>query len=255
MDAGKQYTLPVNGTLVNGQKDDFLRRRTAAGILASALSSGCGDYAVAFISLVERCGLQTLLVDAAEISVQSLQSRFAGHAVVAVRDESNRQWILADPTNKRILAAPWAAGEKMFGGVYWIGFKGPVAEYPVHDASSLRKFYDRTLKTIPLDILNRQIIRLRFTIDASLMSTDGRFLNPNVSKLIENSERLLTEYGLQPQNEVIVRVVKGGDDARSDLRYSNENGWTLQLGLRSICSPGLLGYVERHIAGRMPTTK
>jgi hypothetical protein len=251
MESSRTYTLPVGGAPVTGRKEEFLRRRTAAEILASRLSSGCGDYAVAFIQLIEKCGLRTLLADGAEMSAQSLQSRFSGHAVVAVRDDRDGHWILADPTNKRILADPWSPTDKIFGGMYWIGFSGPLSDYPAHDAASLRSFYDRTLKSIPTEVLNRHVVRMRFTVDPSLIGEDGKYLNPNLGKFLENNGRILDELGLRPETEVRIRLVKGGDDARSALQYSEEAGWVCTLGLRSGCSAGFAGYLERTVAARL----
>src|SRR5574340_561838 len=96
MESRKTYTLPVSGVAVTGPKEEFLRRRTAPEVLESGLSSGCGDYAIAFTHVLEKCGFRALLIDGAEISVQSLRSRFSGHAVVAVRDDRNGRWIRSE---------------------------------------------------------------------------------------------------------------------------------------------------------------
>jgi hypothetical protein len=255
MESRRTYTLPVSGTPVTGPKEEFLRRRTAPEILASGLSSGCGDYAVAFIHLIEQCGLRTMLVDGAEISTQSLQSRFSGHAVVAVRDDRDGHWILADPTNKTIVADPWSPTDRMFGGIYWIGFCGPLADYPAHDAASLRSFYDRTLKSIPPDVLNRRLVRLRFTVDQSLIGEGGKFLNPNLGKFLDNNGRFLAELGLRPETEVHIRLVKGGEDASSDLQYLGEAGWVCKLGLRSGLTASFASFLERTVVIRLRSAK
>jgi prepilin-type N-terminal cleavage/methylation domain-containing protein len=38
------------------------------------------------------------------ISLNSLETHFAGHVVVAVHDPSQRRWILADPTGRNIIS-------------------------------------------------------------------------------------------------------------------------------------------------------
>jgi len=47
--------------------------------------------------------------------------------VVAVRDPANQRWLLADPTNRRIISNDWSPGDKTFyGDRYWIGYCGPL---------------------------------------------------------------------------------------------------------------------------------
>jgi len=49
------------------------------------LSCGCGDYALLFIARIAPRGFMTLLVDGVELSSETLQNHFSGHAVVAIR--------------------------------------------------------------------------------------------------------------------------------------------------------------------------
>lgn len=245
MNNGPIYELPAGGKPMRGKSDDFLRRRTGAEVLASGLSSGCGDYAVAFIHLMEERGFHTMLVDSAEISTPSLRSNFSGHAVVAVRD--GPRWILADPTRRQIISENWSPSDKMFDDRYWIGFRGPLSEYPAHDPESLRQFYKATLKTIPPEVLNQRLVRLRFTVDASLVGPDKEYLNPNLAGFLQNNGKFLESLGIRPEKEIPVLLVKGGDDYHSDVKYSAEAGWVCALGRKSSLSPSFVSFLERAV--------
>lgn len=242
------YQLPVGGKIVTGQGDDFLRLRSGPEILASGLACGCGDYAISFIYLMEQCGFQANLVDSAEISTQSLRSRLSGHAVVAVRDMGTGRWILADPTNHRVISEDWSPTDKTFYGNYWIGFFGPLASYPAHDPASLRQFYDATLKAIPIEVLNEHLFRFRFTVDPSLIGENGEYLNPNLTALLRDNGKFLRDASIHPSREIEIRLIKGGDDARSTLDFSDKTGWVCTVGLRSACSPSFTSYLETRVA-------
>jgi hypothetical protein len=245
------YTLPVGGTMVSGKGDDFLRRRNASEILASGLASGCGDYAIAFLSLMEKCGFRANFVDSAQISTQSLETHDSGHAVVAVHDQVAGRWILADPTNHRVISYDWSPADKTFYGNYWIGYAGPLASYPAHDHASLRAFYDQTLKSIPIPVLEDHLFRFRFAVDASLIGLNGIYLNPHLKNFLEANGEFLREAGLHPRHQVAILLVKGGDDDQSLLTYSNDRGWVCTIGLKSACSPSLAAYLESVVARRL----
>lgn len=245
------FVLPVGGTVVSGKGDDFLRRRSASEILASGLASGCGDYAIAFLSLMEKCGFRANFVDSAQISTQSLESRDSGHAVVAVRDQVAGRWILADPTNHRVISYDWSPADQTFYGNYWIGYNGPLASYPAHDHASLRAFYDRTLKSIPASVLEERLFRFRFTVDASLIGMNGIYLNPHLKDFLAGNGKFLRDEGIHPRRQVTILLVKGGDDARSTLTYSEGKGWVCTVGLKSACSPSFTAYLESVVARRL----
>lgn len=248
MPSDKVYRLPVGGKEMSGGGDDFLRKRSGPEILASGYACGCGDYAVAFIHLLEGCGYRTLFVDSAEISSQSLQSRFSGHAVVAVRDEMHGRWLLADPTNRRMISDDWSPTDKIFYGNYWIGFAGPLASYPAHDPESLRRFYDTTLKSIPPDVLNERLFRFRFHVDPSLDGKDGQYLNPRLTAFLRDNGKFLEKSGLRPKREIDILLVKGDDDAKSRLTYTKDAGWVCTVGLRSALSSSFTAYMESTVA-------
>jgi serine/threonine protein kinase len=248
--SGRQYKLEVGGKMASGEGDDFLRRRTGPEILASGLSSGCGDYAIAFVSLMEKRGLQTLLIDAAEISLGSLESHFSGHVVVAVRDPADQKWLLADPTGRRILSDDWSPGDKTFNGDrYWIGYCGPLEKYPAHNPEELKDFLGRTLASVPPDFWNKHIFKFNFKVDPSLIGADGKLLAPNVPLLTENQDRALARFGIHPENEINVLLVKGGDNALGELTYSDERGWVCTVGLQTACSLGFVDYMQGVVAG------
>jgi hypothetical protein len=251
MEPRMRYTLPARGVDVSGSNDDFLRRRTASEIIASGLSCGCGDYAVVFIERIEALGYETLLVDSAQISALSLASNFAGHAVVAIRpnDAPDSSWWLVDSTARKILSRDWSPQAKTFtasGGVYWIGYCGPLDRYPVRAPAELKQFYADTLAKVPREFFNRTLHRFVFKVDRSLLDDRGGYLNPNVTRLQREQERIFAKYAIEPEREVAILLARGDNDARSDLN-SSADGWVSRVGLKSACSPGLLSYFEQRI--------
>jgi hypothetical protein len=253
MASGRQYELDVGGKKVMGEGDDFLRRRTGAEILASGLSSGCGDYAAAFVDLMARRGFHTLFIDSVEISLNSLESHFSGHAVVAVRDPANARWLLADPTNRRIITNNWVEGEKTFyGDRFWIGYCGPLEQYPAHSPEELKDFYARTLAGVPPEFWNRHIFKFNFKLDPSLIGPDGKYLAPNVLKLSESQAVALRRFNLHPDTEIDVLLVRGDDDVQGALNWSDDRGWVCTVGLQSACSLGFVTYMQSVVAGAPP---
>ncbi len=253
MQTGQSYTVRVAGVEETGLKEQFLRRRTAQEISDSGLSCGCGDYARLFIERIEARAFRALLVDGAEISSGSLQNHFSGHTVVAIhsRDAAvNASWWLVDSTNLNILSQDWSPTEKSFQAfscVFWIGYCGPLTEYPVHNDEQLKAFYTKTLSTVPREFLSRTLSRLKFTVDSSLIDKEGKFLNPRLADFLKLQARIFADCGVEPQQEVAIRLARGGDDFRTDLAYSQADGWVSHVGLRSGCSPSLLAYFEQTI--------
>lgn len=158
MKPGTLYSVMVAGRLEEGTKEKFLRLREPSEIWESRLSSGCGDYSIAFIERMSEYGAATLMIDAAELSQRSLETRFAGHSVVAVRTDEGSGWWLVDPTAREILSKDWDLKSKEFeanGKRFWIGFCGSLQDYPIHSPEGLRDFYDQTLLGLPDDVLLR----------------------------------------------------------------------------------------------------
>lgn len=251
MQPGQSYTVRVSGAEETGLKEQFLRRRTAPEISDSGLSCGCGDNAIVFIDRLEARGFKALLVDGAEVSSGSLKDHFSGHAVVAIRSEAapeTASWWLVDSTNLKILSRDWSPTEKSFqafGCIFWIGYCGPLAGYPVHNGEELKAFYTKTLASIPRQFLNQALFRFKFTIDTSLIGKDGLFLNPRLADFQRMQSDIFNAYGIEPEREIAIRLTRGGNGAETDLKYSNEAGWVGHLGLNSGCSLGLLSYFER----------
>lgn len=251
----KTYTLWAGGREIAGKNDDFLRRRTAEEIAQSGLSSGCGDFALLFIARIEGRGCETLLVDAAEISLRSLADHFSGHAVVAVRrrEPAGAPWWLVDPTARRIISRDWSPDETSFtagGRMFWIGYCGPLVGYAVRTPAELKRFYADTLKRVPTEVLNRTLVRLSFTIDPSLVGEGGKYLNPRLAGLLAGHDEIFARYGIEPAREIPIRLTRGGDDARSQLRYVPDKGWVSTVGLRSACSVSFLGYLDDRVRQR-----
>ena len=154
---GQEYTVPVGGVPEVGPKERFLRRRTPREVWESHLASGCGDYASAFIEQIEATGFETLLVEGVELSEDSLRTHFSGHSIVAVRSKSvDARWWLIDPSARMIISKDWDTKDSSFtieGTVYWIGYCGPLAIYPIHGPESLRTFYGAVLNSVPPSFL------------------------------------------------------------------------------------------------------
>lgn len=248
MQPRQSYTLPAAGRRLTGTNDDFLRRRTADEIRQSGLSCGCGDYALVFLQSMAGRGFETLLVDSAQLSLQSLASTFSGHAVVAVRPPGGKDgsWWLVDSTARRILSRDWSPRSPSFtasGHVYWIGYCGPAEQYPARTPAELRKFYRDTLARVPSEFMNATFARFVFTVDASLRDESGRLLNPNVERLQPQQDGLLAQYRVKPTREIPVLLVRGRADATGTLEQV-DGRWVARVGLRSACSPGFLTYME-----------
>jgi hypothetical protein len=260
MDQAKTYTLPAQGQPLTGRNDDFLRRRTADEVAASKLSCGCGDYAAVFAERMQARGYDTILIDSAQISLHSLASKFDGHVVVAVRphDAPTAPWWLVDLTALNIISSHWSSNEKSFsnstGQLFWIGYCGPMEKYPVHSPEELQKFYTGTLAQVPGEFLNQHFVRFVFTVDPSLMGADGKLLNPRVTRLAGEQDKVFARYGIKPAGEVPVRLIRGGDNAKADLNFE-DGAWVSAVGLKSGCSPSLLNFFEERVrsaeAGRV----
>jgi hypothetical protein len=256
MNQGERYSLRAGGKDLTGRSDDFLRRRSADEISESGLSCGCGDYAILFINRIVPRGFEALLVDSAEISSRSLQSRFAGHAVVAIgrKDDPDVSWWLVDPTNRNVLSRSWSLQEKSFtagGHVYWIGYCGPLENYPASSPEALRQFYTDTLAKVPREFFNRMLYRFRYTVDDSLTGEDGRLLNPRIEPFLTLQAGLFSKYGINPEREISIRLIRGPDNASSTLKLSELEEWVSSVGLKSACSANFLTYLENTVRRRL----
>lgn len=256
MDRGRIYTLSARGESLTGRRDDFLRRRTAGEIMGSKLSCGCGDYAAVFAAGIGRLGFQTLLVDAAEVSLHALVNRFDGHVVVAIRpgESADSPWWLVDPTARDVISRDWSPQLTSFstssGAVYRIGYCGPVEGYAVRSPDELKRFYADTLAAVPKDFFNRTLYRFTFEVDASLLDDLGRPLNPQLGNLARQQDEIFAKLGIWPAREIRILLTRGGDDASSDLKYSPDRGWVSRIGLQSACSPSFLSYLEQTVRRR-----
>ena len=248
METGKRYDLPGVNSMLTGRNDDFLRLRSGGQIVESGLSCGCGDYALAFMNLMEPAGAEMRIVDGAEISLRSLESHFSGHVVVAVRDPSSQHWILVDTTQREVLSDNWPADAKTFrDDQFWIGYAGPLEGYPVHGPGELKQFLGATLAKVPPGFINHQMIRLRLKIDASLYGQDGKCLNPYVEGFASLQDSLLKKYDIHPEREVDVLLVKGGDNYEGVITHDDKRGWVCTVGLQSGCSAGFIDYMNQMI--------
>jgi hypothetical protein len=244
MENGKVYTLSAGGKLLTGVPYDFLRRRTAQEILASGLTTGNGDNAIVALFLVQQRGLEAEFVDAAQISTESLENAFSGTARIAVRDPYDGVWTRIDPAINGY-SKSFPPTEKRFEGNYWVGFRGRLADSPAHDPESLKKFYRDTLNSMPREVLNEHLFRFRFTVDSSLLNSNGTYRNQNLGRFLADNGKILAAHGVHPVNEIAIRLAAGLQDAESYLEYSDDKKeWVCFLGLRSACSLGLVSYFE-----------
>ena len=252
MEQGKRYEVPVGGVPETSPGDDFLRRRTGREVFDSGLSCGCGDHALAFMHLMESSGLEMLIVDGAEISFRALEHHFSGHVVVAVKIPKDGTWLLVDPTQRKIIDENWQRDAKTFyDNRFWIGYAGPLAGYPAHSPDELRQFLGKTLSTVPPEVFNRQMMKFRFKLDASMFGTDGKCVNPHAEKMNERQDSLLKEYKITPAREVDVLLVKGGDDASGTITFTEDHGWVATVGLRSACSSGYIDYMNQRVSAKV----
>lgn len=247
MRGGEMYELPVGGVVMTGQKERFLKNRTAQEIIESKLSSGYGDFAKVFIHLIGKFNLQTQFIEGVEMSVASLVTGFSGHVVVAVKDEKNDRWILTDPTLKMIVSEDWSPEERVFLNMFWIGYQGSPDDYAVTNAEELRAFYRKTLDGIPAEAWNRTIVGLNLAVDASLKTEDGDYINPNIPGLLSTIPEVMQKYDIHPERWADIRLVKGDEGYRSRMEYSEEAGWVCRVGIKSALSPGFISYMEHKI--------
>jgi hypothetical protein len=224
-------TLLVGGKPLTGPPDDFSRRRTGAEILQSGITSGPGDNAIALLHLLDKQGFETRFIDAVRISTKSLEDAAEGCAFVAVLDPQNNQWVLADPA-RSVYIWPFDLSSKTVYQNCWIGFRGPIADYPVHDPASLTKFYRDTLKTVPMDYLNHHLFRFQFTVDSSLIGPDGKYRNPHLEQFLGDNGNFLNSRGIRPVNEIPVRLVAGGPNGVFSVDES-DRGWVYTVGQES----------------------
>lgn len=244
----ERYELPADTGTLSGLNDDFLRRRNGRQVYESGLSCGCGDYALAFMHLLEGTGVETLWVDGPEISLRALESHFSGHVVVAVRHPEDSTWVLADPTQRQIIDQRWSpSATSFYDGRYWIGYTGTLDKYPARSPEQLRTFLGQTLAKVPAEVFNQRMFRFRFTVDPSLYGPDGKCLNPRAESLQVLQDHLLAKYKIQPQRVVDMRLVKGGDDALGEARQAADGSWECTVGLQSGCSSGFIDYMTSKI--------
>ncbi len=244
MDYARVYTLSAGGRPLTGKPYDFLRRRTPEEILASGLTVDSGDIAIVTVYLAQKHGLEAELVDSAEISTQTLEYGYSGIAVVAVRDPESGTWARMDAATGSF-HFPFLPADKLLYGDHWVGFRGRLADYPVHDPESLNKFYRDTLKTMPSEVLNKHLYRFRFTVDSSLLNPNGTYRNPNLGRFLADNGKILAAHGVHPVHEIAIRLVAGLRGAESYLEYSDDKKeWVCFLGLEHPCGLRLVTYFE-----------
>jgi len=249
MDRSEFYGVSVGGKFMMGTPDKLARRRTGQEILDSGISNGAADGALAAAYLFEQQGYETRFIDAVKISTQALEGNFSGLTCIAVRDTVAGVWVLFE-SSPFLAYSPFDFGDQVLNGNYWIGFRGRLAEYPVHDPEALKSFYRDTFRAIPPEALNYHLFRFQFTVDPSL-GADGKYRNPHLGAFLADNGKILAAHGVHPVREIPIRLVAGGKDASVRLDRSGRDGWSCRLGLDNPCGPGLTGYFEDAASGGM----
>jgi len=247
MKPGETYRVPVGTKIESGTKEAFLWRRTSDEVLASHLSSGCGDYAITFSDLMAKKSFSTLIVDGAEVSTGSLLTHFSGHAVVAVKDPASAHWWLVNSTDRNVLSKDWdtkARWFEAFGRTFWIGYCGPRDKYPIHGAADLQAFYTGTLSSIPPEFLNTHVVKLVFRVSPTLKLANGQFRNPRLARFLNYQSDALAKYHISPTRTATIKLVDGGNSGESSEEKTGQNEWSVKVGSQSGCSPNSLSYIE-----------
>jgi len=251
MDNRRQYELEAKGAKVTGFPDDFLRRRTLAEIIKSGLSCGCGDYAFAFCFLIESKGFQTIYIDAVALNYSAIEHGDSGHTGIAVKDRDSGSWILVDPTNNKIISADWDPTAMLYespAGQFWIGYKGPLDKYPVADHPGLRVFYAETLRSVPKDVWEKELLAFDFVVDNSLKTKDGAYANPNMEAFLGRPAVTFKALGIHPSRSVKV-TLKSWDKktGTSDVIQESDGSWTCFVQDRGHMSASLTDWITAAI--------
>ncbi|MCX5791338.1 MAG: hypothetical protein NTY45_03845 [Elusimicrobia bacterium] len=248
MSAGREYTLPVGTGTVTGEKENFLRRRTPDEILAGGLSSGCGDQAAAFYGLMRSKGYKLLFVDAVELSVSSLLSKFNGHTAVAVKDAASGKWLLADPVAAEIISEDWDPSAKVYrspAGSFWVGYAGSLERYPYKTPARLGAFYVKTLTTVPSEVRDEEIVRLRFSAGPGALKPDGSFFNPRMPAFIADYSTVYERLGLHPRRYVDVKLSARDAGPDSECKKTGQGAIECLIGGSSALGGAAFSWIER----------
>lgn len=243
LETGRTYSLPARGETLTGTSEDFLERREPDEILASGLSSGCGDHAAAFYGLLRATGAQLKYIQAVELSASSLLERFSGHTAVAVQDPKTDRWLLVDPTKNKVLSRDWDLSARVFhspAGRFWTGYSGPLEEYPAKSPAQLKSLLRRTLRLVPAPVWDKEVPRLDFSADPSIA-------NPRTIAFLERFSAVYDDLGLRPETRVEVRFKDGGPGFAGDCRRSGLASWTCHVGRDAAMDQRWFSWVERAV--------
>ena len=250
MEPQKEYTIKVGTTELTGPKEIFLRIRTPQEILSSGFSSGCGDYAIAFYGLISKTKTEILFLDSVELSVSSIINEFSGHTGVSVKDPETEKWILVDPTAGDIISYDWDPSSKIYrtkNGNFWIGYKGKLENYPYKTPKKLREFYKNTIKNIPTDILNSEIIGLKFKIGKTGSSQGESFFNSRIPQFISDYSEIYEKLRITPQKYVRVILSPGSAGCESYCEKSGTAEINCHIGANSAMSGSLFSWIEHKV--------
>ncbi len=196
---------------------------------------------------MNKIGYKTLLVEGVKISNTSFINPSSGHMVVAVKKRNSSTWLLIDPATKKIISDSWKLDEKIFLGKYWIGFIGEKDKYLVKNFEDLKRFYQKTLSSIPTSVLNEKIIGLKFSIDPLYKEDFGNHLDKRISEFISEVSNIYTKNKILPKKWYNITFVKGKDNDKSKLSFTDKNNFIALVGRKSRLSSSFLHYVETFI--------
>lgn len=208
MDPAKRYTLPVHGKKVSEGYDFFVDRRTPQEVLASGLTTGCGDTAAAFYTLMKPSGFELLFLQSADLSLSNLLGFIsAGHTGVGVKDPESGRWFLVDPTAGEVVSEDWDPTTTLYGSGSmrrWIGYRGAPEGYLAQTAppGDVGRFFRKTLKTAPREALEREIAGLDVVLDPSMFLEDGTTANPGAEAFVALYSGLDRRLGFSPARRV-----------------------------------------------------
>lgn len=208
LDYEAEYELQVRGRPVKARGIRFVDRRAAEEVLASGLTTGCGDSAGVFYHLLRAQGAELLFLQSADLSIANyLRFKAAGHTGVAVKDPASGRWTLVDPTAGKVLSRDWDPKSPLYGR-RWIGHIGAAEGYfsQINEREGVGEFFQRTLSRVPKEVWDRELIGIDFVLEAAAGGPDGLVSDPDVRAFVALYSGVDRRLGFNPRRRVSVRL-------------------------------------------------
>ena len=239
----KKYSAFVDSIEYTEKKEFYLRKRNPTEIIKSKLTSGCGDSAFAFYYLIRKHNTECSIIDAVKISNSSLINNFSGHMVVKVIDKNNNKTLLVDPSRKEIIDENWDNNRKSFNAFnseFWIGFNGAFVDYPIHNASELKEFYNKSLNNIPKEILKEKILGLNLQVGNEF--SQNKDVSDEIANLNLWLDNAYKKYKIQPHKFII--IIQKSKTNNISIYKDNHNKWICEINGIEDLSLTLLDSIE-----------